>query len=56
MSYDDFETWTWDDYIGQREMRRTLSPHIEAAIKNRRRVPHTLLAVGHGRQLVLTMG
>lgn len=51
MSYDEFETWTWDDYIGQREMRRTLSLHIEAAIKNRRRVPHTFLAgePGYGK-------
>lgn len=51
MSYDDFATHDWGDYIGQPEMRRTLSLHMEAAEKNRRRMPHLLLAAepGYGK-------
>lgn len=47
-SSDEFLAGTWDDYIGQDELKRTLDIHIRASVAAGRRMPHTLLAASPG--------
>lgn len=45
---DQFRASSWDEYIGQEELKRTLRINIDAAVATNRRMLHTLLATDPG--------
>ncbi len=45
---DQFRASSWDEYIGQDELKRTLRIHIEASLNDDRRMLHTLLVTEPG--------